>query len=605
MKILTSSQYLLATAALLAFVGTAPAATIPEITDCQNITSVYKADGTAGQFYGGTGAEMLYDGDFESGLIQNDAGSYFVINFTIWNANGYYVSEITVGHLGNVPYTIQYSEDGTAWLPLADAQNVTTSGQTTYDVKGTVKKLKYIFDAVEERDESITEFQVKGYEPPEEQIISKRSLAAMHYSNGSLTANNGTEGFGGGVGIQHLFNGSFTDDVYIGPNGRLDNGGYVLVDFSSEMPGGYYITKIKTGCKSTHRYSLYYSVNGTTWSSVEGGTSVSFNGTKTFNVNDIAVYVKCVFDQVGGWTPSFCELQVWGLDPDDVPCTHPSYTAWETVAGSATCLKPGIDVQFCTVCGERVTRESTTLPALGHDYVDHLEEIGRVKAFGHGYITCSRCDFRLDFPEPINLVTNKVNGEQIGGVKSEGAIHFLDVSATSTGDTGYGVRPGHLINGLWDWGWNHYWYSDGHDADPHVDYEFGTEIDLVYVDISLKNETHFVAFFRVDDDTGLETQLTQFEFIRTDNNPAEDPVLNPHNRESFDMLPIEEDDEIEYQRFKVHFFETPIRHLRIRQFAYDGQTLKKPMQISELHPWGTVRGAGDIFAEKTTLIMLK
>ena len=286
----TTSRYLLSTAALLALVGTAPAAAIPEITDCQNITTVYKADGTAGQFYGGTGAEMLYDGDFENGVIQNDAGSYFVIDFTIWNTNGYYVSEVTVGHLGNVPYTIQYSLNGTVWLPLTGAENVTTSGRTAYDVKDTVKKLKYIFVAVEERDESLTEFQVKGYEPPEMAIVSRYNLTSWYNADGSAMASNG----GGGTGNPAaVFNGR-TGDYQMFP--RCGNGGYFIVDFSTEMPGGYYIEKVLVDTTGQKRYTVYTSTDGTNWTVVPGANGVKAAGIATYSVGAVAAYVKYVFN---------------------------------------------------------------------------------------------------------------------------------------------------------------------------------------------------------------------------------------------------------------------------------------------------------------------
>ena len=37
----------------------------------------------------------------------------------------------------------------------------------------------------------------------------------------------------------------------------------------------------------------------------------------------------------------------------------------------------------------------------------------------------------------------------------------------------------------------------------------------------------------------------------------------------------------------------------------DGETVKKPMEISELHPWGIVHGAGDLRYRKETIMILR
>ncbi len=60
----------------------------------------------------------------------------------------------------------------------------------------------------------------------------------------------------------------------------------------------------------------------------------------------------------------------------------------------------------------------------------------------------------------------------------------------------------------------------------------------------------------------------------------------------------------QYQRFTLRFYEQPVRHLRIRQFKENGDA-KKPMEISELHPWGTVKGAGDLRYRKESLLILR
>ena len=634
-----------------------PAAAVrpPDVVSTNRLAkaAVFNPDGSPGRFNGNPGLEGLFDGNFDIGVVMNTKDAYVVIDFAdlITNANmSIYVSGIDVGHKGNCEYSLYYgnvSNGQTNWTAVVEGAKTTGTASYSLGVYGTL--VKYVFYTVAQWSPSLTEIQVLGYVSTKPAIISKSSLAKMYWADGTMTANNGTEGFGGGTGIGHLFNGNFGDSVYIGPNGRLNNGGFCMLDFSSEMPGGYFITEIKTGSLTTHKYSLKYSMDGTTWTDVDGATEVSAAGQKTFNVNDTAVYVKCVFDQIGGWTPAFNELRVWGMDPLDAPCLHPSYTPWTPVAGSATCLANGIDEQFCTECGARVTRESTTLFALGHDYVPTLAVRGRYKGFGRGSVACSRCDWFLDCSEPLDLITNRVNGERIGNILTAGFFHFTEVSVSSTGNTDWGIRPGHIIGDNWTWSWNHYWYSDAGEATPpHADFEFGTDVDLVCIDVSLPNSNHTTCFFSVDDDTGAETRLERFLVTRTDPEKGDkyhiwaDPEVDEWENAyvdpdsgyllEFDELPVVRDgwipsrkhdaegNEIQdnpntdgddgsndynsYQRFTVRFFEQPIRHLRIRQYQTDGSPMK-PMYVSELHPWGTVRGAGDMRYRRETIMILR
>ncbi len=520
-------------------------------------------------------------------------------------------------------------------------------------------------------------------EDPVPQLLSNASIASMHWADGSMTANNGREGFGGGTGIGNFFDGNITSGVYIGPNGRLNNNGFCLLDFalSGNMPaGGWFITEIKiSNCESgaNYAYSLYYSTDGTAFAAVPNATNVKAPNTRTFTLNEQATHIRVVFNQIGGWTPTVSEIQVYGVDPADMSCQHPSFSAWTPVPDTATCLGRGIDEQFCTVCGERFTRESETLLPAGHLFTSFLDDKGKYRHFGSGAIVCTRtivdpvgqtntwsCNWVLPCPEPLDLITNKVNGDDIGIIKTDGLFPFTDVSVTSTGDTGYGVRPSHLITGNWGWGWNNYWYAANKTDDQHVDYEFGTEIDLAWIDISVHNDTQAFQFYSVDDN-GEETQLTGFMLYRIDEQTGgashmafgedapgmhmgmyEDGNGNffvATNRvpkakcdqyhwvaptsateyevyqierigaqdntppELFDQLYVVQDDAVSsadgqgYQRFIVRFYATPITHLRIRQAEVPGGS----MMISELHPWGTVKGAGDWPNDRTTIISLK
>lgn len=596
----------------------------------------------------------VFDGDFSTGLKSVRNGEAVVVDFTSLFDSAkpnqrMYVDHILVAHGSECPYSIFVSTDGTDWTAVEAAQNAAGTGTSSYTLKNWVSKVKYVAEATLSNNSAplLSELQIFGYISDSPHKVSKWQLAWIYDPDGTPREKDGSDptqpnATGGGSYMKNLFNGNFGDNVYIGPNGRLAPGSFAMLDFTSEALDGYSITEIRTGSMSEHSYSLYYSADGTVWKPVGGGTGVKAVATKSFAVNDIARYVKCVFDEIGGWTPSFNELEVWGLDAKDAACVHPTWTPWATVEGSATCLDYGYDVQHCTVCGERAVRENHALPPLGHDYRNKLDVAGKYRGFGRGSIECSRCTFHIDCPEPVDLVTNKVDGEPIAVVRSEGLIRFTNVSVSSTGDTAWGIRPGHLIGNTWGWAWNNYWYSLANDSDPHVDFEFGTTVDLTWIDLSVQNATNVFRFYGVDPDTGAETQLKKFLVVRTD--PAlgdryhiyrgsDDEPEDLYGEEELDELFVAKDSGIptrkhdaegaeipdnpntdsdegsndynQYQRFTVRFFEQPVKILRIRQFMEDGATLAKPAYISEIHPWGTVRGAGDLRYRKETLLILR
>ena len=619
----------------------------PKLVSSAALASRWAADGTTP----GPEPGSVFDGDFSTGIFSAAAGDSVIVDFTsLFPTNEpnrkMYVGDVLAAHGVSCPHSLYVSPDGETWTAVAGAQNVSASGMSTYSVRTWVRKVKYVFESARTSDFAplLSELQVYGYVSDAPHVVSRAEVATMHWADGTLTGNNGREGFGGGNDhgtIDFFFDGIFTEGTYIGANGRLNNGGFVLLDFSSEMPDGWFVPEIRAGSASAnHAYSLSYSPDGTTWIPVEGGTGVKAIGEKAFPVNDNVVLVKCVFDQVGGWTPTFAELQVWGMDPADVPCRHPQYTAWEAVPDSATCTEYGVDEQFCTTCGARVVRENRSILPIGHDFVSRLARPGKYRRFGRGAFGCSRCGYLFECPEPMDLVTNEVDGARVGIVQTKDLFPFTTVTVSSTGDTGYGVRPGHLVNDLWDWHWNHYWYSDAPSRDPapRADYAFGTDVDLIWIDVSVPNDTHVVRFFSVDPGTGAETPLGGFFVERTDPvlgdefhvwRAEDDPYEDPYGGEVFDCIPVEKDagipstkrnetgEEIleddapvsnsynQYQRFLVRFYETRVRHLRIRQYKADGETPRAPMYISELHPWGTVPGAGDWRHPRETLFYFK
>ena len=597
----------------------------------------------------------VFDGDFATGVFSAAAGDAIVVDFsslldTNKPSQRIYVGDILVAHGTACPYSLYVTGDGETWTVLDGAANAISTGTARHSVKDWVKAVKYVFesDRTSGSDPLLAELQVYGYVSDSPHVVSKSELAWIYKTDGTACSPDSSDptqptATGGGSYMRDLFNGNFDDNVYLGPNGRLWDGAYCILDFSSEMPGGWFVTEIRTGSKTTHKYSLYYSMDGSRWTAVESGINVEAVGQKTFSVNDTAVYVKCVFNKIGGWTPTFNELQVWGMDPADVACMHPEWSDWAPVAGSATCTEYGVDEQFCTTCGERVTRENRSLTPLGHEFFSRLDRPGKFRRFGQGAFGCTRCDFLVDCPEPVNLITNEVNGSRIGIVQTTGLFPFTTVTVTSTGQSGYGVRPGHLVSDTWTWAWNNYWFSTDNDTDAHVDYLFGTDVDLTWIDVSLPNATHVVRFFSVDPVTGAETQLRKFKIERTDltlgdefhvwRSPDDPPYEDPYGDGFFNHLIVTKDSGIpehkrdengaeileekdgqqqpvtngynQYQRFTVRFFEQPVRHLRIRQYGQDGESYRRPMQVSELHPWGTVPGAGDWPYEKTSVVIYR
>ena len=63
----------------------------------------------------------------------------------------------------------------------------------------------------------------------------------------------------------------------------------------------------------------------------------------------------------------------------------------------------------------------------------------------------------------------------------------------------------------------------------------------------------------------------------------------------------------DYQRVRVPFFETPVKHLRVRIVDEEPIDLWgcKGIRVIEIHPWGTICGASDFPTAKTTLMIFR
>ena len=389
----------------------------------------------------------------------------------------------------------------------------------------------------------------------EAEIVSSANICTEYNSNG--TVNSG--GFSGGDGMANLFDGNFDDGVHFGRSG---DGSYFVLDLASKLPGGYFVTDIKIGLAVSFAYSVYFSTNGTaSWTPVDGATNVTQIGTSTFGVNEIATHVKVVMDKSPGWGAGLSEIEVRGLDPADVTCRHPSYTAWEEISGTATCTDHGIARRKCTVCGEVFERD-VALP-LGHDWETHLASMGTSSSYGGGTLVCSRCGDSIVFNIPLDLTAE-------GGLAVPGRIQFTDLTVTSTGNVDWGVNPGNLIDGIWEMSWCNYWYANSSSTNEYVQFDFAAEIDLAKIDFSVPNRAQTVRFYRVEG--GAEELIAEIAVAASGN--------------------------AEYRRFAPTFRGVSLKTLRMRIDA-NGQT----PTVCEVHPYGTVVGAGLLDVLRTRILL--
>lgn len=579
----------------------------------------------------------VFDADETTHIIGSKPGASIILDFSTFvtvDKPMVYISDITVANTGGGSYSLATSEDGTTWTDVPGAQTVQQAGSVSFPVGVRAKFVKYFF--ISSNGTDLGELTVRGWRTSVPHIVSKYSLVKQ------VGVIDGSANFGGGTGNPAaVFNGTFTDYQMLP---RAGSGSYFDIDFSSETASGYYITEIRVGSTGDKRYTLQHSMNGSNWTDVNGAVSVKPAGTAVFEVGVTATHVRYLFVDGSNWdfsTQYLAEIQVWGMDADDLPCTHPNIetAVWIPVPNSATCTKQGIDERFCPDCGERFTKTSND-PPLGHDYISTLARPGGFKRFGIGSITCSRCDYRIDFtntPEtdstngPIDLVT-------VGGMAVENLVQFTDLSVTSTDHTEWGPNPAKIIDGSWTEWWVSYWVSAGNN-NQYVDFVFGTEIDLTKIDLSVKDVNQTFQFFDVDDATGSETQLKQFGIIRTDLDGYQNHVYRPEGvdppkdygdsrKDYWDELVVEDDPGVPanqtdengnlvlnskgetivncWQRFTVRFFNQPCKHLRIRcpQTSYSLWS-GNSMCLIECHPWGIVRGGSETRYRKETLLILQ
>ena len=463
----------------------------------------------------------VFDTDNSTHIVGSKTGAAIILDFSTFVTTDkpmVYVSDIIVANTGGGSYSLATSEDGTTWTDVPGAQTVQLAGSASYRVGIRAKFVKYFF--ISSNGTDLGELTVRGWRSSVPKVVSSYSIASFFNANGSAMEANGQGGNNGNAG--QLFDGNFT---YYLMWPRAHAGGYVVVDFTrndgTTALKEYYITQMLVGSNGKKKFTLQYSVDGDTWKTVAGADAISYAGVKTNEVGVTAKKARYVWTEGSSWdfsTDYLAEFQVWGMDPDDLPCTHPSLesVAWTMVDQSATCTARGIEERFCPDCGMRFTKASNDAPPLGHIYVSTLTRPGAFKKHGTGSIACSRCDFRIGFTNTIE--TAATNGPidllSGGGLAMFDLVQFTDVDVSSTDHLEWGANPFKMVNDTWTVSGGS-WDSAGLN-DQHADFMFGTEIDLTHIQIVLRNTAQTLLFFDVDDDTGEETPLTQFTVLRTD-----------------------------------------------------------------------------------------
>jgi hypothetical protein len=313
------------------------------------------------------------------------------------------------------------------------------------------------------------------------------------------------------------------------------------------------------------------------------------------------------------------EIEVLGIDPNDAPCDHPKYSEWEIGAVPATCTERAKDQRKCLTCGAKFTRVSAGTSPLGHDYVTTLDRPGRLsprkdfpdhRHYGTGSITCSRCPFQLDFPTAIDLATSRVDNVQICGMQTENVVRFTDLSVSSSNNPQWGPDPLHLFDRVWNLSQEYPYWMSKYPTGQWIDYCFGTEINLTEISFSVYNRNYFFQFYDLDETSGVETWLGELAVVRDESSEGlrieEIEMRNPETKRSKEFLIAKEVCD-GHLIFRVPFYETTVRHLRIRISEENPESLwgNTGVKVIEIHPWGTVCGASDYPSSKTTMMIFR
>ena len=394
-------------------------------------------------------------------------------------------------------------------------------------------------------------------------------VAQMYWANGN--PNNNWNG--GGTTQANLFDGNYRTGVHFPYDGRGADNMYLEFNLAALLSGGYYVTQFKVWQAAAHQYSLYYLEAGASqYEPVDGAVGVSYAGTDgaAYTVGKVCTKVKIVFNKLTGFNPGTSEIEVWGIDPSQMSCSHPAYTDWEPVEGSATCTKKGIDRHKCLVCGEVEERPAELMPPLGHAYVTTLTTPGTSSSFGSGAISCERCDWSEVFNIPVDLTS-------LGGVVSPGIVQFTDLSVSSEWHPEWEGGAALLVDGVWELGEKSYWAAETLSHDEWAEFDFGTEIDLTKIKFLVPNHDHSLDFYKVED--GVETLIGTVAVASVSG--------------------------ASFQLKEVEFRGVSLDKLRIRVSDSIGVShwSRNVVQIYELHPYGTVVGAGKLNTTRTRILL--
>ena len=399
----------------------------------------------------------------------------------------------------------------------------------------------------------------------EAELVSGASICTEYNKDGSVNAG----GFSGGDGMANLFDKNFNYGVHFG---RSADGSYFVLDLTQKLAGGYFIDEIKIGEVGGFQYSVYYSTDGSNWSGVENAVSVVKIGTSSFKPGLIATHIKVVMDKSPGSGAGLSEIQVWGIDPATMRCVHPTYTEWEAIDGTATCTEPGVDRRKCSVCGDVFERSSELLPPLGHVYVETLTSAGTSSRYGSGTIGCERCDWATVFINPVDLAS-------LGGVSTHFLVQFTDLTVSSTGNMGWGCNPKKLVDGIWTfYEWSD-WHAESRSHDEWIQFDFGTEIDLTEIKLASADHKQTVEFYKVKD--GEEIPIGEVILPGTTNNDENT------------------------QSGSIAFRGVSLKTLRVRISDSIGLGVNgiRPVCLGEIHPWGTVKGAGKLDVLRSKILL--
>ena len=546
---------------------------------------------------GNSHADELFDGDFENYINQNSAGAYLVMDLTpicVEEDGQPFVTDILIGHAGNTKYSLYYTieeapaagstSDDRTWIPVVE-QTQPKKGVTTNGVNAVATAVKYVWEtSLGWGGTSLAEIEVQGYEyvPPKAVKISARRNCIL-YRDGTATswASGNWVGINGNSHADELFDGDFAN--YINQNSA---GAYLVLDTTMRDNGvstgdGYYVTDVLIGHAGNTKYSLYYTTeeapaagstsDDRTWIPVVEQTQPK-KGVTTNGVNAVATAVKYVWETSLGWGgTSLAEIEIWGMDPSTITCLHP-HPQWIVVPDSNTCTEYGYKNSVCPDCGTILSSlRVDELPPKGHDYVSSLARTGNVLRYGAGRITCSRCDFEIDCSaDPVELM-------QFGGMVSETAIQFSNLSVSSVGDTSWGVTPARLTDNKWTFDEWRDWHAVSRSHNEYVQIEFGTTVDLTKIEFAVANHNQTVEFWNCD---GAEEVKMGEVAVKTDSSVGEFIAQRK-------TIYFTGDDQTTGQA---------VKKLRVRFTDTEGLGVNgtRPVSMGEIHPYGTVVGAGKL-----------